>query len=545
MTRRHAITTLLLAGALAAIGAAQRRDAFQVEEATIASAHEAFRAGTLTCRQLVGLYLERIRAYEDGGPRLNAITTVNPGALEAADALDAQWQRSGPAGPLHCIPVLLKDNINTADMPTTSGSAILKNAVPREDAPLVRRLRAAGALILGKASMGELAAGSYNTIDGQQLNPYNFRRNPGGSSSGSAVAVAGNLTMLAVGTDTFTSVRAPSALTGIVGLRPTTGLISRTGIAPRKHNVDTAGPMARTVTDAAIMLNTLAAPDRADTMSTDVFARYPAAGKSGQGYADFTRHLRTGALEGARIGVVRDFFGGDPEIDALAQTAVARMAALGARVLDVKLDPEFLERNVQGALTNLYPVLMYPFRESWEAYLTSSFGSGVPKSVDEWVRIYETELSKAAIPAAVGGFSAHAVMKESLARSSKDPAYGEMINSTLPALTKAKLAIFEQHKVDVLVFPYAAAFAGPIRNPMQNVEDPAFVAAPGRPNPSTLSGYSSVGLPMIVVPMGFGKQGLPMGLAITGRPYDEGRILGYAYSFEQATKHRRPSALVP
>jgi amidase len=523
MPRRRAIATILLAGSVVSAGVAQRQDApFQVEEATIAAVHAAFKGGTLTCRRLVELYLARIKAYEDGGPRLNAITTVNPQVLKSAAALDARWQQSGPAGPLHCIPVLLKDNINTADMPTTSGSAILRNAIPREDAPIVTSLKRAGALILGKASLGELAAGSYNTVDGQQLNPYNFRRNPGGSSSGSAVAVAANLTMVAVGTDTFTSVRAPAALTGIVGLRPTTGLVSGKGIAPRKENVDTAGPMARTVTDAAILLNALAA--------------------SG---TDFTRELRAGALKGARVGVVRDFFGGDPEVDALATAAVARMESLGASTVEVRLDPEFLERYVRNALTNVYPVLMYRFRESWEAYLDTSFGPGVPKTVAEWVRIYETELAKAPIPAAIGGFSAHAVLKESLAHSSKEPAYGQMIDTVLPALTKAKLALFQQHNVDALVFPYAAAFAGPIRNPVQSLEDPAYVPAPGRPNPSTLGGYSSVGFPMLVVPMGLGSQGLPMGLAIMGRPREEARILGYAYDYEQATRLRRPSPLVP
>jgi len=517
---------------------------FRLQEVTIADIHAAFKAGTLTCRQLVGLYLDRIRTYEDGGPRLNAITTVNPKALEAAAALDRQWQLSGPVGPLHCIPVLLKDNINTTDMPTTSGSAILKNSVPRDDATVVKALRNAGALILGKASMGELAAHAYNTIDGQQRNPYNFKRHPGGSSSGSAAAVAADLTALAVGTDTFTSVRSPAAFTGIVGLRPTTGLISRAGIAPRKANIDTPGPMARTVTDTAILLNALAGPDPADPLSLQVHSQYTAAGKAGRGYADFTRHLKKGSLKGARLGVVEDFFGGDPEVDALARAALAKMEALGAQLVDVRLDRDFLDRYVKNVRTTLMPILMYRFRQDWEAYL-ATLGPDVPKTVAEWVKIYETELAKSPLPPGTGPGSALTILRESLMHSADEPAYQDMIENVLPVLTRLKLAIYERHRVDALVFPYQPTFAGPISSPVETVKDPTYVATPDRPIPNHLAGYSSVGFPMIVTPIGFGTQGLPMGIAFMGRPYEEGRILGYAYDYEQATKMRRPSPLLP
>jgi amidase len=517
---------------------------FRLQEATIGDIHAAFAAGTLTCRQLVGLYLDRIRAYEDSGPKLNAITTVNPKAIETAAALDAQRQTSGRMGSLHCIPVLLKDNIDTADMPTTSGSAILRNSVPSKDATIVTALRNAEALILGKAAMGELAASSYNTIDGQQINPYNFKRGTSGSSSGSAASVAANFTALAVGTDTLTSVRAPASNTGIVGLRPTTGLISRRGIAPRKLNIDTAGPMARTVTDAAQLLNVLAAPDPADPLSLEVFSQYPAAGKAGGRYADFTQHLKKGSLNGARIGVVRDFFGGDPEIGALAEAFLAKMVALGAQIVEVQLDPDYLDRYVRNGIRNLTNILMYRFREGWEAYL-ATLGPDVPKTVAEWVNIYETELAKAPLPPEIGANKALTVLKESLAHSANEPAYQDMINNVLPNLTRLKLAIYEQHEVDALVFPYQAAFAAPISNPVQTVEDPTFVAAPGRLNPANLGGYGSVGFPMIIVPMGFGTQGLPMGIAFMGRPYDEGRIIGYAYDYEQATTMRRPPPLLP
>jgi amidase len=544
-TRLLLLVLTLLAGCTSSATAQNPLpNAFDVQEASVADIHAAFAAGTLTCRQLVGLYLDRIRAYDRGGPKLNTIIMINPKTLDAAAALDAQRQNSGRMETLHCIPVLLKDSINTADMPTSVGSAILKNSLPPHDATIVTALRDAGAIILGKASMGELSGGSYNTVNGQAVNPYNFKRGTGGSSTGSAAAVAANFTALAVGGDTLTSVRAPAAWTGIVGLRPTTGLISRNGIAPRKVNIDTAGPMARTVTDMALLLNVLAGPDPADQLSLQVFSQYPASEKAGGRYADFTQHLKKGVLKEARIGVVRDFFGGDPEIDALARSALAKMEEMGAQLVDVHLDPDFFDRYVRNRNRNLTAILMYRFRESWEAYL-ATLGPDVPKSVAEWVKIYETELSKTSFPPETDrGAGALTVLKNSLMHSANEAAYRDVINNVLPNLTRFKLAIYEQYKVDALVFPYRPMFAPPISNPVENRDDPTFVDS-DRPNPESLGGYSSIGFPMIVVPMGFGTQGLPMGIAFMGRPYEDGRIIGYAYDYEQATKLRRPSPLLP
>lgn len=539
--RAAAIATILSLAAPFAAFQASTAGKFTLEEATIADIHRAFEARMLTCVQLVGLYLDRIRAYEDGGPRLNAITTVNPKALAVAADLDAHRQRAGLKGPLHCIPVLLKDNIDTADMPTTNGSVILKESIPPDGGPIVAALKDSGALILGKAAMGEFAGGSYNTIDGQTLNPYNFKRATGGSSSGSGAAVSANLAVLAVGTDTSTSVRGPAAFTGIVGLRPTTGLISRDGIAPKNLNFDTAGPMARTVTDVAILLNTLAGPDRADPLSVEVFSKYPDAGRAGGRYADFTRHLQKGALKGARLGVALDFFGGDPEIDALARAALAKMEALGAELVDVRLDPQFLDFYVRNGTRNIRRIADYRFKDDWEAYL-ATLGPGVPKTTAEFVKIYETQVARSSLPVEDSVLD---LLKRGIATSTNDPAYRHLITNVLPAATKLKLAIFERYKVDALVFPYQPSFAAPIANPVRTVDDPAYLAARGRPNPAILAGYSSVGFPGIVVPMGFGSQGLPMAISFMGRPYEEGRILGYAFAYEQAETMRRPSPLLP
>jgi amidase len=515
--------------------------AFAVDETTIAAIRRALEGRTLTCAQLTALYLDRIRAYEDGGPRLNSITTVNPRALDIAAELDARREREGMKDPLHCIPVLLKDNIDTADMPTSNGSVILKNSVPPDDASIVRALKQAGALILGKAAMGEFAGGSYNTIDGQTLNPFNFSRQTGGSSSGSAAAVSANLAVLAVGTDTSTSVRGPSAFTGVVGLRPTTGLVSRDGIAPKNLNFDTAGPIARTVTDVAILLNALAGRDPADQLSVEVFSKHPDAVQATGRYADFTKYLRKDALEGARLGVVLDFFGGDPEIDALARAALERMQALGAELVDVKLDPKFLDFHVVNGGRNIRRISDYRFRKDWEEYL-ATLGPSVPKTVADFVKIYETEVARSPLPVEASVLD---LLKRGIAHDIEEPAYRNLVENVLPTATKLKLAIYEKYKVDALVFPYQPAFAAPIENPVRKIEDPSFVPARGLPQPSIFAGYSSVGFPGIVVPMGFGSQGLPMAISFMGRPYEEGRILGYAYAYEQATMMRRPSPLLP
>lgn len=516
---------------------------FEVEEATIESIQTAMREGRLTCRQLVTKYLGRIRAYSEKGPKLNAFINLNPSALQEADTLDAEFRATGQLRPLHGIPVSLKDSIETAGIPTTGGSALLKNSVPTRDAFLVSRLKEAGAIIIGKNTLGDLSGSSYSTLVGIPRNPYNINRAPGGSSSGSGVAVAANLTMVAVGEDTLTSVRTPAALTNVVGLRPTTGLISASGLIPRKENIDTAGPMARTVTDAAILLNAMAGPDPADRLSQRTFERFPAEAKTRGGYADFTTYLKKEALRGARVGVGRDFFGGDPEIDQLAENAIAKMREVGAETVDVHFERDFFNTYVRNGLHNLMPVLMYPFREKFEAYL-ATLAPDIPKTVEQWLRLYETEISASAFPPERARPSqAILVLKESLAHSSADPEYQTMIGATLPMLAREKRALFDKHQVDAIVMPYQPMFAEPIVTPLEEQKDSFFVAAPGKVAPNTIAGYGSEGFPMVIVPMGFGTQGLPMGLAIMGRPCTDGEILGYAYAYEQATHHRRPPAV--
>jgi amidase len=508
---------------------------FRLEEATVADIHRALDAGTVTCRQLVQLYVNRIRAYDDDGPRLNAVTTVNPRALETAAALDEERKTSGRRRPLHCIPVLLKDNIDTADMPTSNGSVILKDSVPPDDAFITKAVREAGAIILGKAAMGEFAGGSYNTIDGQAKNPYDVTRETGGSSSGSAVAVSANFAVLAIGTDTSTSVRGPAAFNGIVGLRPTTGLISRDGIAPKNVNFDTAGPMARTVEDVARLLSVIDGADPNDALSAEVNSHYPTGG------TDFTQFLKNGALKGARLGVARDFFGGDPDIDRLAESALATMRTLGAELVDVRLDPEFLDFYVRNGAANIRRPSDFPFREHWEAYL-ATLGPNIPKTVAEFVRIYETEVAKSPLPVEASVLS---LLKRSMETSSDDPVYKDLVQRVLPTATKLKLAVFDRYAIDALVFPYQSRFASAISQATERTNESAAGQPRRPPDPAILAGYSSVGFPGIVIPMGFGSLGLPMAISFMGRPYSEGTLIGLAYDYEQASHARRPSALLP
>ena len=279
-------------------------DGFCLEEATINHVHEAMRAGKLTCRQLVEDYLERIVAYDKQGPALNAVILVNPRARETADELDAHFRESGFVGPLHGIPVLLKDNVDTADMPTTGGSLSLAGVVPDDDAFIVQKLRKAGALILAKVNLHEFAVWgeTASSLGGQTLNPYDLTRTPGGSSGGTGAGIAANLGMVGIGTDTVNSIRSPASACSLVGFRPTLGLVSRDGIIPYSLTQDTAGPITRTVADAVKVLDAIAGYDAAE-QSTAL-----AAGHIPERYADF---LGAGGLHGVRLGIIKSFFGAE------------------------------------------------------------------------------------------------------------------------------------------------------------------------------------------------------------------------------------------
>lgn len=528
-----------LIGLSAGLSAAE--NTFRLEETTIAEIQEAVAAGALSSEKLVELYLARIAAYDRAGPRLNSIIYINPNAKADAAALDKERADRGSRGPLHGIPVLLKDNIDVVNMPTTNGSAVMKDAIPSEDGSITRALRAAGAVILGKTAMGEFAGGSYNSVRGQTLNPYNVKRATGGSSSGSGASISANLSVLAVGTDTSTSVRGPASYTGIVGLRPTTGLISRAGIAPKNLNFDSAGPMARNVTDLALMMNVLAFPDPKDRKSIEVWGEVEKIDPNSKNGMDFTKALDRDALRGRRLGVLRDLFEGDPEINALAEKAIAIMKDLGATMVDIRLDAAFIEGHLKSGIRKTRALSDYRFRHDWEQYLATFRSPKVPKTVAEFIKVYEAEVAPSPLPVEDSVMN---LLKTSLNTSTDAPEYKDFIENQLPRATAEKLAVFENHGVDALVFPYVPTFAQPIKNPVYTIDDPTFVNSDA-PVPATMSGYSSVGFPSIVVPMGFGSQGLPMTITFFGKPYEEKMIIGFAYAYEQASRLRKPSKLVP
>jgi amidase len=514
---------------------------FRLEEATISDIQQAFSSGSLTGAALVQLYLERIAAYDKAGPNINSIITVNPKAREEAAALDRERATKGPRGPLHGIPVLLKDNIDTFDMATSNGSAILKDAVPPRDATITKALRDAGAVILGKAAMGEFAGGSYNSVTGQTSNPFHLKRNTGGSSSGSGAAISANFAVLAIGTDTSTSVRGPASYTGIVGLRPTTGLISRSGIAPKNLNFDSAGPMARTVTDVALMLNVIATRDASDPLNVEVWTEVDKRDPSATKGLDYTKALDPNAIKGKKFGIPRDLFEGDPEIIALAEKAVEDIRKQGGETIDIRFDTNFIENHLRGGVRKMRDLSDYRFREDWEKYLATFTSPKVPKTVAEFVRIYETEIMKSPLPVED---SVMRLLKTALTTSTSAPEYKNFLEKLMPQWTAEKLAVFERYGIDALVFPYVPTFAQPINNPVYKIDDSSFVKSDA-PVPATMGGYSSVGFPSIVVPMGYGSQGLPMTITFFGKPYEEAKVIGFAYAYEQATKHRKPSPLVP
>src|SRR6058998_1029338 len=327
-------TLVLLALSFLVTGMLAAQQNFVPEEATISATHTAFAAGKINCVQLVRAYLNRIEAYDHSGPSLNAIITINPKALETAAEMDrVAAANTTTLRPLHCIPVILKDNYDTADMPTTGGSVTLAESIPPRDAFVVRKLREAGALILAKANLMELARGgtTVSSLGGQTRNPYDLSRTPGGSSGGTGAAIAASFAIGGTGSDTGQSIRSPASAQSLVGLRPTRGLISRIGIIPLSTTQDEAGPITRTVEDAARMLDVMAGYDPDDPITAFGVPKIPKT---------YTAFLDRDGLKGARIGVLMDFFGHDPihrEVNAVVESAIANMKSIGAEIVRVSL----------------------------------------------------------------------------------------------------------------------------------------------------------------------------------------------------------------
>ena len=491
--------------------------AFEQEEATIVGLQAAMASGALTSRSLTETYLERIDAVD---PLLGSVLQTNPDALEIADALDDERRSRGPRGPMHGIPVLVKDNIDTADrMRTTAGSFALGDVTPVRDAFVVRRLREAGAVILGKANLSEWAnfrstrsSSGWSARGGQCRNPYALDRSPCGSSSGSGVAVSANLCAIAVGTETDGSVVCPSSVNGIVGIKPTLGLVSRSGIVPVAHSQDTAGPMARTVADAAAVLSTLAGADKDDDATTGTRIE-----------PDYARFLDAHGLRAKRIGVARHLAGFSDRVDRVFEDALAAMCELGAELIDPVEIPHVGELEEPEL-----EVLLYEFKADVEAYLATLPPEQPYRALADLI-VFNEQHADVEMPY----FAQEHFEKANEKGPLTEPAYlGALATSRRLSRDEGLDAVFERHGLDALVAPTnAPARLTDYANGDHDVG--------GNSTPAAVSGY-----PSATVPAGFTFD-LPLGISFIGRPWSEGALIGFAFAFEHATGHRRIPDLRP
>ncbi|HLX45165.1 MAG TPA: amidase family protein [Bryobacteraceae bacterium] len=490
--------------AIAAQGA--RAQSFEVAEASIAEEQKAMAEGRVTSRALTQAYLNRIEAFDHRGPRLNALMILNPNALREAEALDRERAAKGPRGPLHGIPVIVKDNYSTADMQTTAGTMALLGFVPSSDAFQVRKLREAGAVLLGKSNLHELASGitTVGSAFGQTLNPYDPSRNPGGSSGGTGAAIAASFAAAGMGSDTCGSIRIPSANNNLVGLRPTKGLSSIAGIVPLSTTQDVGGPLARSVADLAVMLDGTIGEDPADA------ATHLAPGQT---RPRFTDALQAGVLKGAHIGILEPLFGDasdDQEVIRVVRAAIEELKKEGASAVSVPM-PDLLVALDGSSFINA------EFKEDLANYLAKN-GNAPVHSLEEIVRggLFHTSLE--------------AALNARLAAKGRDSYEYKIALAKRSAIQQTILKLMEEQKLDALVYPTLR-------------RKPALIGVPQGGSGCQLS--ASTGFPAISMPAGFTEDGLPVGVELLGRAFDDAKLVSFAYAYEQATHHRRAPARTP
>jgi amidase len=496
---------------------------FDLATATIADVNAAFDSGKLTSEKLVQIYLARIEAYDKKGPALNTVITLNQKALETARALDAERKAKGARSPLHGIPIVLKDNYNTFDLPTTAGCYLLKGSIPPSDAFVVKKLRDAGAIVLAKVNTTEFAGGGggadpmgYSTMGGQTLNAYDPKRTPGGSSGGTGSGIAAGFAQFGLGTDTGGSVRNPCSFNGLAGLKPTNGLLSRSGIVPYALSFDTGGLLGRSVFDVAVALGVMTGVDKSDALTST---------SEGKFEKDYSKYLKTGSLKGARIGIARDFMGIDPETDRVMETAIATLKSLGAIVVDPVSYPAYLLQSRRAISGAIQPA---EFKVQIATYL-STLKSGYPRTLAELA-------AKAADPAT--GYPS-AIKRDALkmtddtAFNLDDPLYLAAKNQGLAMIKAAMIGLFKKHQLDAIVYPTWPKPAPLITEPRESFGL----------NQSATSIANNTGFPDLIVPAGQTENGLPVTISFFGLAYTEGKLLGYGYDFEQATHaYKRPKA---
>lgn len=486
---------------------------FKFLETTITAVHEAMLAGEITCHQLVEYYLKRINAYDQKGPGLNAIILVNPNAMLEADALDAALKQGGLIGPLHGIPIILKDNVDTFDMATTAGSLSLKGFVPQEDAYIAKKMREAGGLILAKSNLHEFAiwGETISSILGQTLNPYDLTRTPGGSSGGTGAAIAANFGLIGIGTDTVNSIRSPSSANNLVGIRPTVGLVSRKGIVPYSLTQDTAGPICRTVSDAVAFLDVIAGYDKSDDETAWCCGKIPET---------YTAFLNKDGLKGKKIGILESFMGKDDihnEVNRIVIKSVEILSSNGAMITSITEDIN------PGWLTSCVSVHLDDLKEHLNIYLNALPDYAPVHSVEEVL--------------ASGKY--HPGIKEDLEKamtlSVGTPAYNEKL--VLRAQTQTKvMKLMADYELDAIVYPHQQQLVCKTGGSQQQRNGVL---------------CSVTGFPSIVVPAGFSTPsdeaalGVPVGLEIIGRPWSEPTLIEIAYAFEQISQMRRPPESTP
>jgi amidase len=500
-------------------GASQEPAPFTVVEATIDDVQAALRTHKLTCRRLVELYLDRIRAYDKAGPALNAVQTINPRALEEAERLDAAFSASGPVGPLHCVAVLVKDQIDTSDMPTTHGFVGFKDFVPAADATIVARLKRAGALILGKATMGEFASGYLSSASGPIRNAYDPRRSASGSSGGTGSGIAASFATVGIGEDTGGSIRGPAAVNNAVGLRPTLPLVSRHGMSPARPSTDTLGPITRTVRDTAITLDVIAGYDPADPETAAAVGRTPTS---------YTDALVRDGLRGVRIGVIREpmHATADPKsedyrkVRAVFDRAVEELQRLGAQLVDPITIPNVIDR-----LNTAFDGNVFETEAAMNQYL-AEHGNAPFRTLREIL------LSGRMVP------SRAQTLMSVVGKSTGDIGYLQVLR-VQQETRQLVFALMAEQRLDACMYATFDHQVGIMPDDAMTrpvVEDFAGIGNNRRLSPV-------LGFPAVAVPAGFTTDGVPVGIEFMARPFAEPTLLKIAFSYEQGTHHRRPPAL--
>ena len=510
------VTKLALASAATLFLSNATAAPFSIDEATIAKIHQALKSGELTCKQLVQGYLDRISAYDKQGPTLQSILSINSKAMDDAKELDAKYKAAPKSvGPLHCVPIILKDNFNTFDMPTSGGNVAMKNSQPQKDAFTVARMRQSGAIILAKSNLQEFARGgvSISSLGGQTLNPYDLTRNPGGSSGGTGAALAANFGVVGTGSDTGQSIRSPSSANSLVGIRPTRGLISRNGVMPNSFTQDEIGPIARNVKDAALLLDVMVGYDSADPITA------LGVGKTPKSYTDI---LKPSALKGARIGLFLNLLGNEDrhaEVTKAMHQVAASMQQQGATIVPFSL-PE---------LSNLTKAIATDALEAsaaFESYFAALPTNAPIKSFSQLVA------SKTASP------DIQATMEKELAIQ----AGMESMEYKTRMLNREKLRIalasrMAELGVDAILYPLQSILVSHTGQPNQPERNGVLSNGTGFPAVTFQAGFS---LPSAEAPIG-----VPIGAELLGLDYTEPKLLAYAFAFEQATHLRKPPVSTP